>query len=617
MLIRGYTLFKDIMKLIENIRNLSDVVFEKAFQYRNVVKWIIAFFVALTVILFYNLEIFERLELLTIDYRFVLRHAGNADQRIVFIDMAEDSIEAIGRWPWPRKWHAALVKALSEYKPKAIAFDVIFSEPQDDIDDSAFEEAIKQAGVVYLPLSYNLSIQNSAGMYKGEGVSNVFEPIPQLARYIKGTGHINAISDIDGILRRACPVISYNGTATYQLGFKIGCDMLELEADDISFDPKAHKIILKKPDGETRVVPLDKHNQMIINWTNLWGKELRHFSFIDVIKSYAQIKEGGTPLIDLNVFKDKICIIGLTALGLTDIKPIPIERAYPAVGANAMVLNSIITGNFIHITNTPVDIIIIFIISVFFTVYLFGLRPIGGIVVAFVSMAGYFLVSLLVFSVFSLLIITFYPIMAILISYGFTAIYTQVIQSVERARLFKQATRDGLTTLYNVRHFNLLIEAELRSAGLDKSKHFSIIMFDIDNFKKLNDTHGHQAGDTILRDFAKAMQSKCRQTDVVARYGGEEFIIMLIGAKEKEAADVAEKIRQTLESKKFKFGEVIYSTSVSIGVVEYSGEKTREEIVEKADKALYHSKHTGKNRVTVYTPEIANESITPPPAGQH
>ena len=74
-----------------------------------------------------------------------------------------------------------------------------------------------------------------------------------------------------------------------------------------------------------------------------------------------------------------------------------------------------------------------------------------------------------------------------------------------------------------------------------KSRRLAIIMADIDNFKGMNDTYGHQAGDTILREFAKVIQSKCRQTDVVARYGGEEFVVMLSGAGEKEALDIAEK----------------------------------------------------------------------------
>ena len=95
-------------------------------------------------------------------------------------------------------------------------------------------------------------------------------------------------------------------------------------------------------------MPLDDKNQFIINWKERWGKEFRHFSYIDVIKSYALIKKGEASPIDFNSFRDKICVIGLTAAGLTDIKPVPIANAYPAVGINATVINSVINNDFIY-----------------------------------------------------------------------------------------------------------------------------------------------------------------------------------------------------------------------------------------------------------------------------
>jgi diguanylate cyclase len=220
-------------------------------------------------------------------------------------------------------------------------------------------------------------------------------------------------------------------------------------------------------------------------------------------------------------------------------------------------------------------------------------------------MAAYAVLSLAVFLLFDTVIVTFYPMFSIFISYVSTASFTHIMQSVERARLFSQATRDGLTHLYNIRHFNLLLEAEFRNTATFKFRPLSIIMGDIDNFKHANDSYGHQSGDVILKEVAAIVQSKCRQIDVVARYGGEEFIVMLSGAKAKDAADVGEKIRSAVEARKFRFGEAVYSTSISIGVAQYSDEKNKDELVGKADKALYSAKHTGKNRVCVYTVDLA------------
>ena len=124
-------------------------------------------------------------------------------------------------------------------------------------------------------------------------------------------------------------------------------------------------------------------------------------------------------------------------------------------------------------------------------------------------------------------------------------------------------------------------------------------MADIDNFKQANDTFGHQAGDSILREMAQVIQSRCRQVDVVARYGGEEFIVMLSGAKAKDAADVAEKIRAAVEARKFRFGDSSYNTTISLGVAEYSEDRTKEDLIARADRALYNAKRSGRNRVCV------------------
>lgn len=591
---------------IDILRNLYNVIYQNAVKHKRGVSWLLAIVVAVLILTSYQLNVLDRFELLTLDYRFNMRptHPGYPD--IVFIDMAEDSINVIGRWPWPRKWHAALIKILSPYKPKAIAFDVIFSEPQDETDDAALEESIRQSGVVYMPSVYDIEMDKNSAFYKGEGVIAIHEPLARFKDVLKGTGHINAVPDSDGILRRVPPVIKLGDRITYQLGIEVGADLLGVEGEDISFDPARHKISLKRAERErAENVPLDNKNRLVVNWLGKWGREFNHYSYIDVIKSYASIKEGRKPLIDLNVFKDKICIIGLTAAGLIDIKPIPIESAYPAVGTNAMIISSILTENFITEVPDWVNLLILIIVSILATLALCDHRLLSGIMITMISAVSYALFSAGLFVLSNVVVVTFYPVLAVGLAYILTASYTQILQSIERMHLFKQATRDGLTQLYNIRHFSLLFEAEFSNASTLKFRALSVIMADIDNFKNANDTYGHQAGDLILRDVANIIQSKCRQLDVVGRYGGEEFIVMLSGAKASDAANLAEKIRIAVEDRKFRIGNIIYSTTISLGVAEYSDEKTKNELVEKADKALYHSKKTGKNKVTVYSSEIS------------
>ena len=428
---------------------------------------------------------------------------------------------------------------------------------------------------------------------------SVITPLPQFSEYAKDEGHINAIPDIDGILRRVPPVISFKGNTAYQLGLKVGLDILGAKDTDISFYPDRHMINVRLSGDKTVKIPLDDRNQLIINWAEKWGKEFKHFSYIDVIRSYGLIKKGQAGVIDLNEFKGKICVIGLTAAGLTDIKPVPIENSYPAVGINAMIINSVIANDFIYDLPKLYNMLIILFVSILVTMYLSNLRLIGGMVLATICIVSYALISITIFSFFNIVILGFYPILAIAMSYSLTSLYAQILQSIERARLFKQATRDGLTNLYNIRHFNLLFEAEFRNVSTYKSRRLAIIMADIDDFKHANDTYGHQAGDMILKELAKIIQAKCRQTDVVARYGGEEFVIMLSGAGEKEAIDIAEKIRDAVQNKNFKFKNVTYVTTISMGVAEFSNERDKEVLIEKADQALYKAKREGKNRVVL------------------
>lgn len=582
------------------IKDIREFFYQRTFKYKYRIRWALAVIAAMIVILLYQFNAFERLELLTLDYRFVLRPAKQLEQNIIFIDMGEDSIKAIGSWPWPRSWHATLIKALSGYNPKSIIFDVLFSEPQDTSDDVALEEAIKLSGNVYLPLLFELKDQACADLYKGGGVLSVIKPLPQFARYVKGEGHINAIPDIDGVIRRVPPLIAFKDTSAYQLGLKAGFDALGVK--DMNFDPDRHLFRCASPSGKRIEIPLDDKNQFIINWKARWGREFRHFSYISVIKSYALLKKGEKAPIDLNEFKDKICIVGLTAAGLMDIKPVPMENVYPAVGINAMVINGVINNDFIREVPRKYNIALIVFISILVTLYLSNLRLVGGVILAAISIVCYAVFSVLLFDIFNIAVATFYPILAIVLSYSLASFYAQMLQSIERSRLFGQATRDGLTNLYNIRHFNILFEAEFRNVSMYKSRRLAVIMADIDNFKGMNDTYGHQAGDTILKEFAKIIQSKCRQTDVVARYGGEEFIVMLSGAGEKEALDIAEKIREAVENKKFKTKDELYGTTISVGVAEFSNEREKEGLVEKADKALYKAKREGKNRIVLYQP---------------
>ena len=173
------------------------------------------------------------------------------------------------------------------------------------------------------------------------------------------------------------------------------------------------------------------------------------------------------------------------------------------------------------------------------------------------------------------------------------------IEAVANRHLAEKAEKDALTGAYNK---GALIqrgpEAVKRADVLKES--LSVLTFDIDFFKKINDTFGHAAGDYVLREMSLIVRSKLiRSNDFFARSGGEEFVLILSGAPEKNATEVAERVRATVEAFPFVFENKRIKVTVSVGLATRRDEIEWEPIMERADKALYTSKTNGRNKVTV------------------
>ncbi|MEM7618261.1 MAG: GGDEF domain-containing protein [Pseudomonadota bacterium] len=168
-------------------------------------------------------------------------------------------------------------------------------------------------------------------------------------------------------------------------------------------------------------------------------------------------------------------------------------------------------------------------------------------------------------------------------------------------RIRREAVTDGLTGLANRKAFDEQIARSCREAKRDK-KEFSLIIIDIDHFKAFNDKYGHQIGDQVLRLVALTLVDEVKGQDMAARYGGEEFCIILPGTSKQEAKFVAENLRKAVERKEVinrSTGDNLGQITISLGVAEYLNEDTPEDLIRRADRALYKSKDDGRNRVTV------------------
>jgi two-component system cell cycle response regulator len=183
--------------------------------------------------------------------------------------------------------------------------------------------------------------------------------------------------------------------------------------------------------------------------------------------------------------------------------------------------------------------------------------------------------------------------------------YTVLKYSIEntadvhaRIRQYEQSIRDDLTDLYNRRYFDSRFRHELAYAKRHGDP-LSVILFDLDRFKDVNDEFGHAAGDFVIRRLAERLSGHLRSEDILARYGGEEFAIILRGDNEQQAFLTAERVRAFVEALAFPLGEGQRSLTISLGTstLRPQGPSTADDIVAEADENLYKAKKAGRNRV--------------------
>ncbi|MBL7085039.1 MAG: sensor domain-containing diguanylate cyclase [Candidatus Omnitrophica bacterium] len=182
--------------------------------------------------------------------------------------------------------------------------------------------------------------------------------------------------------------------------------------------------------------------------------------------------------------------------------------------------------------------------------------------------------------------------------------------AIENSHLYERTVSlshsDSLTNLINHGRFQYLLSREFKQAAKLK-KPLSLVMIDIDYFKNFNDSLGHPAGDKVLISIAKILKKTCRSTDIVARYGGEEFVVVLSETNKESAWGMAERLREAIEQFEFP-GEKVQpnkNLTISLGLVSFPEDaKNKNELIAKADSALYQAKKAGRNRTHIYSAAI-------------
>lgn len=541
-------------------------------------------------------------------------HAKAHNDNIVIVAIDDASYEYIldnyGEWPLARDVYAKLVDYLEAQHPQSVAFDLMFvksmkSLPQADL---ALVNSFKKYDNLYtamnfdnqpedlripptLPKKLAVNLKNNGGKvdFTAQTYTNCRSILPAILDATSNVGMINVSRAEDGILRRMPVFLSYQGKFYPQLGLKVGLNYLRNRDNTVDNNFVIDGNYLKLGN---RKIYLDDNGNAILNWYGSAGT-------YEYIPLYKLIKIAKGEIKNEYDFNNKIVYFGTTASSLFDIKTVPVSRIYPGVEVQATYVNNIIDNNFIKKMSKPVTVVAGVILALLTGLIIMNIS--SAFVSSLTSLSLYVLYVLGAYwsmKYFNLWVDIVYPMLLALTAFISAYIVKYFITSRDFEHQYKLATTDGLTELYNHRYFQ-----EQMKLNVENSKRygneFSMIILDIDFFKKFNDTYGHQSGDAVLRQVAQTLKRSVRATDIACRYGGEEMSIILPNTGKNVAHSTAEKICERVSSNKFKLqGDKEVSVTISLGVSTYPQDgQTPSELIEAADKRLYNAKNNGRNQV--------------------
>lgn len=517
----------------------------------------------------------------------------NSDIVIVAIDDAsyEYILDHYGEWPLRRDMYAKMVDYIEAQNPKSIAFDMMFvkSMKSNTNADETLINVFRKYDNVYTGLNLDdqpmdlrtpprLPDKLALNVPKNNSLMDDIEPIEYsncraiLSGIIDATsniGMINVSRSDDGVLRQMPLFLKYQGRLYPQLGYLIG-----------------------KKYNENLFVKPDKTGSVTINWYGPAGT----FENIPMYKLLRAVEGKDSFNYD---FSGKIVYFGATAASLFDIKTVPIDKVYPGVEVQATYVNNLLDGSSIQKVPTGVNVLIALLLAGLTAVCVFKIQsmPIAsGMSVTIYSlyvMIAYF--AMMAKNVWLEIVI---PMLFSLFAFIIAVIIKYLIKSRDFDQQYRLATTDGLTELYNHRYFQEQLANFVSHAKRYKLP-LSLIIIDIDFFKKFNDTYGHQSGDAVLKQVAFILKRNVRMSDIVCRYGGEEMSIILPSTTYEEAVNLANKLCNLVSEKRCKLsGGRESQVTISLGVSSYGSDGTTpSELIESADKRLYNAKGNGRNRV--------------------
>ena len=467
----------------------------------------------------YRPALLERMDLLSRDLVFKLREAPPPPADVVVVAVDEKSIKRYGRWPWPRKLQARLIAALKREGAAVIALDIIYLQPQDAAQDQALAQALAAPGAPVIggyffrgePIT--LGPDAAVGYLKQSRIGIVWEtpdarrelvhafPFvesnqPDLAQLFGGLGFFNYIPDLDGLIRNAPLVLGYDGDFYPSLPLAALARYLKAPIKlRLSVDG-AEEILL----GSHRI-PLDGPGRLAVNFYN----GARRISFL----SAGDVLDGA---LAPDVFRSRLVFVGITELGIADVRPTPIDPSFPGIGVHATVAGNILQGFYLHQDSRTVlvDTVLMALIPFLMVALMSRLARVAWMIAAFVvTLAGVWLLFYEIVTTTGLLISLTYPVIAASIGY-FTFQTYHVLVTQRQSRYLRHA----FSTYVAPALVERLIRNPEALALTGEKRIISVLFSDIRGFTTLSESLSAEVLVPVLNRYLGPM------TDIVMSESG-------------------------------------------------------------------------------------------------
>ena len=500
---------------------------------------------------------FEVAELKALDH-LVRRYAepAKADPNILLLAIDEASLEAFGRWPWPRDRHGYVVRYLKQAGAKAIVFDVMFFEPDENAEefDQSFADDIAAAGNVFLPMLFqsdgpapppDLLRRATIGISGGESNAgssvdrypSLKMPIPSLAGAARGLGVINLSADADGPTRRVPLAGQVEGQWVPHLSLAVARALLGTETVSLN----SERAML----GNT-IVPLDAAGRLLADWHGALEQTYhrQRLSVGRVLQAFAQQQKGEKPSLDASIFKDKIVFIAGTAAGLYDLRVTPFSSQTPGVLIHMAALDNLLHGQALRQAPVWFSRLILFLLCIGSATTFMLVRSYLVKFGATLAMAvGYYALVAHAFSGHERWMDLVFPEAALLLTFGTAATVEYVTEG--RQRRLMRAAFDKYMSAEVVEE--IMRNPEAIKLGGEK-KEISILFSDIAGFTTISEKMPPEELVTLLNRYLSAMTTiiKRNHRGNVNKYLGDG-IMAIFGAPLDDAAHASRACSAALE----------------------------------------------------------------------